>query len=356
MAILYPLSDLETTTINFTKELEDASSGEKTSLSFSKNPLPTQPLVEKGEQFQIIVLGGTNFQTARARQTSRGIEITAQHSGRSPLFQSFDALVDFFIQHLDPLVKTVALNFAFPLAPTLRDNRLDAQLIQATKGYSFAGIEERLLGSELEKAVWGENHQQIKISLANDLTCLALAEVKITNRLNLAALIVGTGYNCGFFLDEETFINTEAGNFDHFPQTDTGRRVDQASYDPGAYLFQKELSGAYLYQHFNLLTGQKIEASTQLTEIAKGQGDAAKLAADLFQRSASLVACQLAGIYHFLKRDQLTFIAEGGVFWQVPHYQEWVSDYLSQLQLPAGSVVFEEVKNSSLIGAAHLVV
>ena len=78
------------------------------------------------------------------------------------------------------------------------------------------------------------------------------------------------------------------------------------------------------------------------------------MAQQLLERSASLVACQIAGIYQFKNQPKLTFVMEGSLFWKAWQYKAMVSDYLAKLDIPTDSLHFTHVKNSSLIGSAQL--
>ncbi len=77
------------------------------------------------------------------------------------------------------------------------------------------------------------------------------------------------------------------------------------------------------------------------------QGDvyqATGIARRLFEHSASLIACQIAGITEFKKRD-MTFVMEGSLFWIAWRYKQMVETYVKQL-VPEYSVTFEEISRT----------
>ena len=68
--------------------------------------------------------------------------------------------------------------------------------------------------------------------------------------------------------------------------------------------------------------------------------------------SAALMACQIAGITLFQKRN-LTFIMEGSLFWEEIYRQE-VEQFLPEL-VSSYKVSFDKIADSTIVGAAKLV-
>jgi hexokinase len=194
------------------------------------------------------------------------------------------------------------------------------------------------------------------VKSANDTVCLAYSDPQAD-----AFLIIGTGYNVAF-IDGDEIINTESGGFTTASLvTKTGLAVDQNSDNTGSYLFEKEVSGGNLYQHYNLLAEElgidlKLSNTGELSEVGQTSGSMDGLLAQIvFERSASLVAAQLAGLYLFKERPQhIRTVAEGSVFSKGWRYREMVAKYLDELDVPAGTFEFIEVPDSSLVGAARL--
>ena len=178
---------------------------------------------------------------------------------------------------------------------------------------------------------------------------------------------------------------------------DRGRTVDQSSAKPGRALFEKETAGAYLYKHFNIIIKKKgidypqISSTEELNRISLDQdyssSDQAKhesrevwslnssrqartiinprvskIAKSLLERSAQLVACQVAGILllrqaqdqNDKKNSDMVFNMEGSLFWKGNGYKETVDQTVEQLTAE-DNVKFVEIKDSAILGAAKLV-
>lgn len=156
-----------------------------------------------------------------------------------------------------------------------------------------------------------------------------------------------------FFRQPREIINLESSNFDKFPQSNTGQEIDRESVSPGKALFEKETSGAYLYKHYNILfASHTIQSTQQLNEIAQGTDQRAVIARDLFDHSASLIACQIAGILNFREQNMIG-VMEGSLFWDADHYRTLVESYVSMLS--KYHVDFVSIDEESIVGAAMLV-
>lgn len=346
---------------NFYQDLKKASQGKKSSLSFIKNTLPEKPLVAKEEIFQVMVIGGSVLKSTLLKSSYRKTTILSQKKEQLPLLKNKKTLFLLIEKHLHPKINCLALNFAFPLKPKIRENLLDGQLLKATKEHQLIGLLNNLAGRELEKYIYQRKKRKIKITIANDTICLLLSGLSKARWSNLIAGVVGTGINFAFFTDKKTAVNLESGNFNRFPQTKTGNIIDLSSSNPGEQLFEKEVAGAYLYQHYNLsnylLYDRDIDNTFQLNQLAQKGNSLAK---KLLQRSASLIACQIAGIYFFknfkFQISNLKLIMEGSLFWLGYHYQDYVKNYLQLLEVPKKAINFIKVKNSDIIGTAQLVI
>ncbi len=415
---LYSLLQLKKIRDNFFKELVYASSGKKTSLAFIKNPLPKRSPIGKGETFQVMVIGGSVFEKAQVKKINNKIIILSYKKTTLPIFKTAKALLVFFEKHLERSTKLVVLNFAYGLRPVLRDNLLDGKLISVTKEQQFKDLINKTIGWEIEKYIFQKQKKRIKVSVVNDTITLLLAMRRSSYNYLGAAGVVGTGTNFSFFLDENTAVNLESGNFNKLPKTETGKIIDKNSINPGQQLFEKEVSGAYLYLHYNLRNdGEKIPhfllSTYQLSSLAnddlRGHREAVAIARKLIERSASLIACQMAGIYLFKKSEaqnsyeknskfeirstkqiqnsndkdskqksfenlnlensknvssfntpisdlSFAFIMEGSLFWQGWQYRKRVEDYLNLLGVKKGAIEFIKIKNSSILGASQLII
>lgn len=357
--LLYSLSDLKNIRDNFVEELSLATSGNKTSLGFIKTPVPDKPVISDDEVFQVMAIGGTNFETALMKKHGKRLKIILCHKGRVPLFKTREVLCAFFEKQLDNRVKTVGLNFAWDVTPVIRNGFPDG-IRHGTSGkeHAFAGLFGKIVGREMENYLYYRKKRRINVACANDAICLLLAGLENNPRDKIVAGVVGSGMNFVILLDKNTAVNLESGNFNKFTQTPTGVQVSKNTIKKEYFLYEKELAGRYLYQHFNLLVknGYSPAKSTkELSVIAREVSAAGKIAQALLERSASLIACQITGIYLFKKQSKLIFLMEGTLFWHGWQYQHFVKKYLGLLGVPEKGISFLYIKNSNLTGAARLV-
>ena len=388
MTLLYSLDELQTIRDNFLNELILAQQDKPTSLAFIKNPLPQQSLVNDKEIFQTLVVGGTVFKNALVKKTNNQINFIKQKNSPLPIFDTKNDFLAFFVRQIDPRVKIVGLNFAYHLQPLLRNGLLDGKFITPTKENRFSGLINKLVGQELENYVLEKIKRRVRVAVANDTICLLLSTPPSLTRCLLAAGVVGAGTNFAFYLDQKTIVNLESGNFDKFTQTESGKIIDKNSTNPGQQLFEKEVSGAYLYQHYNFNTDRNqsrhyLISTSELSPLAEKHN---LVAQKLLERSASLIACQITGIYLFKKTRStklearnkfeflnfinpkivsdfdirnsdfsVVFVMEGSLFWHGWHYKQMVEKYLKKLGVSEKAIKFIKIENSSLIGASRLV-
>lgn len=360
---LYSTQELREIRDNFTAELEEAKDGTKNSLAFIKNPLPTEPLVARNEHFQVLTVGGTNAESVLVRIKDTEVHIDEHKKGKSPVFSDASTLFEFVEQNLYPDVSVVAINFAFPVAPVVRNGLLDGQLIQGVKGHDFKGLIGETVGEEIEKYVADWRGRDIKVTVANDTVCLILAGNKFTQQPEtILGGIVGTGTNFGYYLDPDTIVNLESANFDKFKRKQTDKPVDAYSEHYGNHLFEKEVAGKYLFGHYNSLVTQpgvneddRLSSTEELSECAaNGTCASPDIARGLLERSAQLIAAQIAGLYRFKNTPALTAIMEGSLFWNGHNYRENVEKYVSELGVAPDGIRFVRDERSSIVGAALL--
>jgi hexokinase len=358
------LDELKKIRENLTRELELNLQGEKTSFPFIINTIPDKPIVKDGDEFFILAIGGSVFIKARCTKENGQIFIKRKDSGDKPAFDNIAEFFAFINEHVPEDVKYLAINFAYPLDPVFRNGEiLDGTLMFGTKENSFTGLVGKKVGETIEEHLLEKRNQTLKVSVANDTICTLLSGMSnINNPDFLACGIVGTGINFAFFTDKTHPVNLEGANFDKFTQSKYGKMIDEVSQKPGGALFEKETSGGYLFEHFNLYCKEHnldhhLASSKELDNFAQKcdigeHGEACKFASELLDRSAALVACQVAGIMA-LKKSDMNFIMTGSLFWKAFHYKETVTKYVKQL-VPEYNVKFIFVDNCEIYGAAKL--
>ncbi len=348
--------DLQKIASAFTQELVDASSGKDTSLRFLRTNISSIQIPDN-EIFQVLVVGGSVFISAKVRKINGKLTVMTEKTFPISEFKDIEIFLSFINKYIIKSIKYVSLNFAFPQESVLRNGIIDGKLLSATKMHIFKGLIGKNVGEELEKYVKVKTGQNIQVAVANDTVCLLLAGLSVSNKDSLGCLIVGTGYNAAFFLDEVTAVNLEAAGFDKFETSESGLWVNSQSQNMNRSKFEKEVSGAYLYKHFNFLIRQRgmktqeISSTKELSDVAAEKSEAGKLAQELLDYSAQLVATHIIGIAEFKKRDMI-FVAEGSLFWKGNLYKEMVEKTIKKLT--KYKIEFMKIEDSSIIGAAKL--
>lgn len=367
---------LQTITQNFLEELQKAHKGAKTSLPFIIHNLPERSLVKPNEIFQVLVIGGSSFQKALVKKQESSISILKKETAQLPKFTTKQTFLEFIEKKLSNNVEKVAINFAYPLSP-------DGVLLHGSKEHAFHGLTGKKVAQEIEKYLFEKLKKNIHVTVANDTVCLLLSGLSIASRQNLACGVIGTGINFAFFLGNKSLVNLESANFDKLTTSENGKEIDKTSANPKKALFEKEVSGAYLYRHFNVLLQQNnqgkrsprhafggarddrecetrdnlqfepIDSTEKLSSIAqKNIPHISDIAKNLLNYSASLASCQIAGIT-LLKQSDMNFVMEGSLFWKGYRYKETVEKYVKKLASPF-KVSFIRVENSAIIGASKL--
>ncbi len=345
---------------NFAQELKEADSGKDTSLAFIIHQLPETSLVKEGEIFQVMVIGGTVCTKGLVKKQNNNLKILKKVLIDQNLFITNQDLFSFISKELEKDIKVLALNFAYPIKPVFEKGRLDGILLSGTKENDFGDLIGKKIGESLEKYILEKLSREIKVSVANDTICILLSGLTKFPWNKLVGGVVGTGTNFAFFLDEKRLVNLESGNFDKFPLSEEAKKIDKSSSSPGKYLFEKEIAGAYLYKHFNLLLEEKglahpkLTSTKQLDEVISGlNGKAADIAKNVLKRSADLVAAAVSGIAEFKKSD-LDVCVEGSLFWKGLGYKEDIKEKVKSLTSNL-KIEFIQIEDSNILGAAKLV-
>ncbi len=354
---LYSIPELKEIKETILTRIRQASSGQDTCFAYQehaitkKGHLPRTPV-------QVLVIGGTNLVRSLVKKTESGIEILSSEREKLPVLSSRDVFIDYLAGHISSESEFLAINFAYPLKPFLRDGYLDGILLRGTKEHTFKGMVGEPVGEILSDHVQNKTGREIRVTVANDTVCLVLAGLIDDDPERLSGGVVGTGFNFAYFSDSSTLVNLESGNFNSFKQTDTGKIIDQSSSKPGVHIFEKEISGAYLYQHYNLLASREsypsVSSTRELAEMADGDSPHAELARNLIRRSASLVAAHICALYELKGLDSITVLIEGSLFWKGWKYHDIVLDYIEELGCKKECFNIKRIPESYIIGASQL--
>jgi len=357
----YSLDALENLALNFQSDLLKSEQGIPTDFAFFKHSLPEASYVAEGELFQVVSIGGSNLETAIARNESGSFSLGEVVKKTLPLLNSKDIFLESIYPHISPEITTLILNFAYPIEPVLRDNRIDGRLLKATKEHSFDGLVGGLVGEALEKR-FAQQGQTVQVICANDVVCLTLASTSENTDLlpqNLVSMVLGTGNNFGLFSNQGQIVNLESGNFKNFEQTPSGKDIDLKSKDVGQQLLEKEIAGRYLHHHFNYYSdkehlGIELQEAREVNELAATSNPGSELARSVVLRSAGLVAAILKGIWLYKNKNKLVCTAEGSMYWHGFNFPQNVNSFLTELQIPPKTITFNKVHQSNLVGAAEL--
>jgi len=352
------MQDLKTLRDNFKKELELASIGKESSIPYIKVNLPKINSATPSE-YQVMVLGGTNFSSAVVKRSGSDIELYDVKKEKFSKFESAKDLFSFIFKYIDFSIDLVCLNFAFPMEPVLRDLRIDGILKSVPKDHRFTELIGLKIGEELEKYINEKEGKKIKFSVANDSICLLMAGISVSDKRNIVGGILGTGFNIGIFHDEFTAVNTEAACFDKFEPSRALLAFDKDTLNPGQHLFEKEISGNYLYKHFNFLIEDKkinhrpVNSTQELFAIARGGAEdesIIKVANEIFKRSAQYLAAVYAGVAEFKNMD-IDIVTQGAMF--TDFYKEILMDEVEKLT--DKRIMLYKINDSSRLGAALLI-
>lgn len=339
----------------FAQTLTKSAKGQKTSIGFLRHQLPTSALAGIQEYIQILVIGGSICQTATAKKNGDAFTFSEVVTKAQPIFTTKDSFLGFLKDKIKKDTSILAVNFAFPIIPNPRGNAMDGTLLSGTKEHVFSGLVGLPVGEIIEIYLQNTLSSNLSVTLANDAICLLLAGSTKAPWDSLACGIVGTGVNFAIADGLGQAVNLESGNFNEFPKSQTLAAIDALSQTPGQALFEKEVAGAYLYQHFNEIVRQQhlpyplLKSTQELKKLALDGNSHAK---ELLEHSAGLVASQIAGILLY-KQQSMLFLMEGSFFWEDDIYAELVKESLIEMKLPFTATFFR-ITDSPLLGAAVL--
>lgn len=186
------IQTLKTIKNNFLVDLKQAVSGKQTSLPFIRHHLGKATLLQSGEIFQAVVVGGNICQRALMKKVGNQFHII-KHSQRQqePLLTKTDLMI-LLEKNIYPEVEVVTINFAYPLTPVLRKGMSDGVLQSGTKENPLNGLVGMQIGEEFEKYMSKVHGRTIRVVVANDVVCLLLSGLISHTWDAIAAGVVGT--------------------------------------------------------------------------------------------------------------------------------------------------------------------
>lgn len=358
----YDIERLKEFKASFIAELTAALKGQENSIAAIPNYLPPTSLVKPGDTFQVLVIGGSVLRNALMESDFPVPSVISSTETSLPTLETKEQLFDILLLELHPDAEILALNFAYPFAANIRENRLDGTVVRGTKSHQLKGLIGKTLGQELEAYIKEKTKRQITVTAANDALCLLLSAIHRNTDDNLIGGIIGTGTNYAIIQDNQVY-NLESGNFDKFSMTRTGQIIDEKSNNQGQQHFEKEVSGGYLYQHYNTfveihnLPIKTLKSTVQLSYLAESPHATheQEIARRLLERSARLTGAKIAALLEFKSKDFTSIIMEGSLFWEGWNYVKTVEDTIEKLGHDLNTFEWIHIPDSSVIGAGNLV-
>lgn len=236
--------------VSFLDELHRAEAGHESSLSWISVPLIA---VHDPCEFEYsITIGGTNVIIYKQGLESESIVINC--------LPSFRELVEQICESIPRSTTSINVNLAYPVEQKVVEGGITAIMSRNVKGHNF----EDGFGAEIH-TIFQQHLPELKeFQILNDTLLLVWRNYQEKN--SNAGLVLGTGFNIGLIKNKE-IINLECGNFDKFDPANTTLMIDSVSNNPGKQLLEKELGGKYLFQHYNLLTGESLDSTADMAKI-----------------------------------------------------------------------------------------
>jgi hexokinase len=250
---------------DFLIEMDKGLAGETSSLAM----IPTYITIDKPvPAFKPVIAldaGGTNLRVATVVFDEEGNpKISNLNKHKMPGSEgllSKDEFFDKFVKYLLPYADHAdSVGFCFSYPAEISPER-DGRLLSWTKEIKAPDIVGDFIGKNIFDRLEQEGHK-LRFMLLNDTVATLLAGKSIDTGQKYSAyvgFILGTGTNTAYIesnsnitkcygLDPEgsQAINTESGNFSKCPQSPIDIEFDRTTENPGQYLFEKMISGAYL--------------------------------------------------------------------------------------------------------------
>jgi hexokinase len=403
--------DPEAVLEDFLEEMKRGLNGQTSSLVMIPTYISTDKPVPAGRPVIVVDAGGTNLRVATAVFDDNGVP-TIEHFSNYVMPGAQDEVgkdefFDLFAGYLLPvagIADSVGLCFSYA-AEITPDG--DGRLLTWTKEIKAPEVIGELVGRNIAERLMARGFRP-KITLLNDTvaTLLAGKSIRGSERYDsYVGFILGTGTNTSYVEKNVNIgkhrdldpagaqaINVESGNFGKCPRGRIDLAFDRSTVTPGAYTFEKMISGAYLgglcllvlrtaagEGLFSASAARDISSLQQLSTIevdtflrnpGRGQGhplsslpdEARGLVRSLFaaviERAALLTAINISAAV--LKsgggrspRRPVCINVDGSTYYKTIGLRPRTEDYLGRILTPRNiSWQLIRVEDSPLIGAA----
>ncbi len=249
----------------FDSEMTKGLEGKPSSLAMIPSFISVDHEVQTGKPVVVLDAGGTNLRTAVVRASENGeIEIgdfskrsmpgAEYEMGRDEFFEAFADFVEPNLGHSD------TIGFCFSYAAEITPD-CDARLLYWSKQIAVPSVVNTMIGAGLREHLKARGFDR-RIVILNDTVAALLAGRSRGLTSNYSAyvgFILGTGTNTAYVEHNSKItkrsdlnpqgsmaVNVESGGFRNIEQSLFDRLLDQRTNDPGAYTFEKMISGRYL--------------------------------------------------------------------------------------------------------------
>ncbi len=250
---------------DFHKEMKAGLAGKTSSLAMIPTFISVDVPVPAFQPVIALDAGGTHLRIAQVVFDESGNpEVLNFSRHRMPGSRgelTREAFFNRFVELLQPLVhppSRIGLCFSYPaeISP-----ERDGRLLTWTKEIKAPQVEGVYIGRSILQGLKNRG-RGVSITLLNDTVAALLAGKCVPSHLaceSYVGFILGTGTNSAYVEKHSRIlkrtdldprgsqaVNVESGNFNLCPRTRFDRDLDEATNDPGAYQFEKMISGAYL--------------------------------------------------------------------------------------------------------------
>lgn len=376
---LKPLTTQEIADVSraYQKALRDGLEGKQSSLRMFRSCLSPVALssLKEGSEALILEVGGTNLYAARVRIMHHRPTIISAY--KTPIQQIvFARASEFFATIIGQLQQVIvgsipdaiSVVYSFAGKPFRSSSGVDVLSVETlTKEFVIPGISEEGVGSQFMKAFSDRYPHLVKdqpIVVLNDTVATLFASGSQIGGVD------GTGFNLAMNTPQG-IVNSESGGFNGVPSYKLNQIIDEKSLDPGNYLAEKQISGAYiseqlkeivrLLQHQNIavpydetITGELMTEIMGYTGKEKGLLILKEACGRLRDRSAQLVGIMVGTIFSAFPdvyaQEEYEVPIEGSVFWNIPGYHDVVEQTI--IMVTDKKVIFTNIPEAGRLGSA----
>ena len=392
---------------DFECEMKNGLEGMKSSLAMIPTYISADKKLPIGKPVIAIDAGGTNLRVAVIKFSEDGLSeiknyVTHEMPGSKRKIGK-DSFFERLVEYILPVAnKADSIGFCFSYKAEISPD-CDGKLLKWSKEIKAPDVVGEYIGANIKEKLktLGYNH---KIVILNDSVATLLAGKSIDpirNYDTFVGFILGTGtntayieQNCNILKNPELnpgdsqVINVESGEFIKAPRSKVDLIFDRNTAEPGHYIFEKMLSGAYLgplcftvlkeAANAGLFTDTAKQAILNLKEISTIEVDQflrnpfkraqmitdddrstiVHLVAHVVERAAYLTAINISAAV--LKSNcgnnilhPVGITVDGSTFYKVKDFASLVAYYLKNI-LDKRDLYYEmlHVENAPLLGAA----